>query len=95
MSAEPGAHYGLGLDAYATWTSPIRKPWRHGQPSPAQGGHRRQDPGERPSLELTRAPDRRRRLHRMVERDIGDWLYVRYLKADAGTDRCSTPRSST
>ena len=22
MSAEPGAHYGLGLDAYATWTSP-------------------------------------------------------------------------
>ncbi len=25
MSAEPGAHYGLGLDAYATWTSPIRK----------------------------------------------------------------------
>uniref|UniRef100_UPI002AA0D938 S1 RNA-binding domain-containing protein n=1 Tax=Providencia stuartii TaxID=588 RepID=UPI002AA0D938 len=26
-------------------------------------------------------------LHRMVERDIGDWLYVRYLKAAAGTDQ--------
>ena len=25
ISIEPGPHFGLGLDAYATWTSPIRK----------------------------------------------------------------------
>ncbi|MGG7403403.1 RNB domain-containing ribonuclease, partial [Escherichia coli] len=25
ISTEPGPHFGLGLEAYATWTSPIRK----------------------------------------------------------------------
>ncbi|MGS9169527.1 RNB domain-containing ribonuclease, partial [Salmonella enterica subsp. enterica serovar Infantis] len=25
ISTEPGPHFGLGLEAYATWTSPLRK----------------------------------------------------------------------
>ena len=43
MSAEPG-HYGLGLDAYATWTSPSANTaiW---STIASQSGHRRQDPG--------------------------------------------------
>ncbi len=28
----------------------------------------------------------RRRLNRMAERDVGDWLYARFLKDKAGTD---------
>lgn len=28
----------------------------------------------------------RRRLNRMAERDVGDWLYARYLKPQAGTN---------
>ncbi|MNM34611.1 Exoribonuclease 2 [compost metagenome] len=41
----------------------------------------------RPSQELTEHLTECRRLHRRVERDIGDWLYVRYLQAAAGTDQ--------
>lgn len=29
----------------------------------------------------------RRRLNRMAERDVGDWLYARYLHDKAGTDQ--------
>ncbi|GEK46331.1 exoribonuclease II [Halomonas pacifica] len=79
MSARPGPHFGLGLPAYATWTSPIRK---YGD----MVNHRlikrvlkgEQAPAEA-SLELTEQLTERRRLNRMAERDVKDWLYVRYL----------------
>ncbi|WP_323890066.1 exoribonuclease II [Aeromonas allosaccharophila] len=87
MSSEPGAHYGLGLDAYATWTSPIRKYGDMVNHRLLKAVIAGKTPGERPSQELTEHLTACRRLHRMVERDIGDWLYVRYLKADAGTDK--------
>ncbi len=87
MSSEPGAHYGLGLDAYATWTSPIRKYGDMVNHRLLKAVIAGKTPGERPSQELTEHLTACRRLHRMVERDIGDWLYVRYLKAAAGTDQ--------
>ncbi|MGL6164395.1 MAG: RNB domain-containing ribonuclease, partial [Aeromonas veronii] len=87
MSSEPGAHYGLGLDAYATWTSPIRKYGDMVNHRLLKAVIAGKTPGERPSTELTEHLTACRRLHRMVERDIGDWLYVRYLKAAAGTDQ--------
>ncbi|WP_431023879.1 exoribonuclease II [Halomonas sp. H5] len=79
MSARPGPHFGLGLPAYATWTSPIRK---YGD----MVNHRlikrvlkgEQAPAEA-SLALTEQLTERRRLNRMAERDVKDWLYVRYL----------------
>ncbi|MDN3522517.1 exoribonuclease II [Halomonas ramblicola] len=79
MSAKPGPHFGLGLPAYATWTSPIRK---YGD----MVNHRlikrvlkgEQAPAEA-SLALTEQLTERRRLNRMAERDVKDWLYVRYL----------------
>ncbi|MGJ7460918.1 exoribonuclease II [Halomonas sp. MA07-2] len=79
MSAKPGPHFGLGLAAYATWTSPIRK---YGD----MVNHRlikrvlkgEQAPAEA-SLALTEQLTERRRLNRMAERDVKDWLYVRYL----------------
>ncbi|WP_136247764.1 exoribonuclease II [Halomonas borealis] len=83
MSAKPGPHFGLGLAAYATWTSPIRK---YGD----MVNHRlikrvlkgEQAPAEA-SLELTEQLTERRRLNRMAERDVKDWLYVRFLGAAA------------
>ncbi|MDR5859364.1 exoribonuclease II [Halomonas eurihalina] len=83
MSARPGPHFGLGLSAYATWTSPIRK---YGD----MVNHRlikrvlkgEQAPAEA-SLELTEQLTERRRLNRMAERDVKDWLYVRYLGTHA------------
>ncbi|MFC3282391.1 exoribonuclease II [Litchfieldella rifensis] len=83
MSALPGPHFGLGLAAYATWTSPIRKYGdmvNHrlikrvlkGEGAPAEA-----------SQALTEQLTERRRLNRMAERDVKDWLYVRYLTSAA------------
>ncbi|WP_275556689.1 exoribonuclease II [Mixta sp. Marseille-Q2659] len=85
ISTEPGPHFGLGLEAYATWTSPIRK---YGD----MVNHRllkaiiRGDSASRPNDEVTLKMSERRRLNRMAERDVGDWLYARFLNKAAGTD---------
>ena len=86
ISTQPGPHFGLGLEAYATWTSPIRK---FGD----MINHRllkaiiRGDEAARPDDNLTVIMGERRRLNRMAERDVGDWLYARFLSPSAGTDR--------
>ncbi|CAI0955405.1 Exoribonuclease 2 [Serratia entomophila] len=86
ISTTPGPHFGLGLEAYATWTSPIRK---YGD----MVNHRLlkaiigQQPAEKPQDEVTVQLAERRRLNRMAERDVGDWLYARYLQDKAGTDQ--------
>jgi len=86
ISTEPGPHFGLGLEAYATWTSPIRK---FGD----MVNHRllkaiiRGEQATRPDQAVTVTMSERRRLNRMAERDVGDWLYARYLAPFAATDR--------
>ncbi|MCP1065808.1 exoribonuclease II [Serratia symbiotica] len=86
ISTTPGPHFGLGLEAYATWTSPIRK---YGD----MINHRllkaiiTQQPAEKPQDEVTVQMAERRRLNRMAERDVGNWLYARYLHDKAGTDQ--------
>nr|WP_314984026.1 exoribonuclease II [uncultured Pantoea sp.] len=86
ISTEPGPHFGLGLEAYATWTSPIRK---FGD----MINHRllkaiiRGEQVARPDDALTVTMSERRRLNRMAERDVGDWLYASYLAPFAATDR--------
>ncbi|WP_312978975.1 exoribonuclease II [Atlantibacter sp.] len=85
ISTEPGAHFGLGLEAYATWTSPIRK---YGD----MINHRllkaiiKGETAERPQDDVLTPMAERRRANRMAERDVGDWLYARFLKDKAGTD---------
>ncbi len=85
ISTEPGPHFGLGLEAYATWTSPIRK---FGD----MVNHRllkaiiKGESAQRPPEETTVQMSERRRLNRMAERDVGDWLYARFLEKHAATD---------
>ncbi|EMH4161278.1 exoribonuclease II [Pluralibacter gergoviae] len=85
ISVEPGPHFGLGLDAYATWTSPIRK---YGD----MVNHRllkaiiKGETPTRPQDDITVQMAERRRANRMAERDVADWLYARFLKNSAGTD---------
>ncbi|WJY16827.1 exoribonuclease II [Pectobacteriaceae bacterium CE90] len=85
VSTTPGPHFGLGLEAYATWTSPIRK---YGD----MVNHRllkaiiSGQPTEKPQDDVTVKLSERRRLNRMAERDVSDWLYARFLKEKAGTD---------
>lgn len=86
VSTTPGPHFGLGLDAYATWTSPIRK---YGD----MVNHRllkaiiKGETATRPADELTVKMAERRRQNRMAERDVGDWLYSRFLQKAVGTDQ--------
>ncbi|NKI73775.1 exoribonuclease II [Dickeya sp. CFBP 2040] len=85
ISTVPGPHFGLGLEAYATWTSPIRK---YGD----MVNHRllkaiiTHHSAEKPQDDVTLQLAERRRLNRMAERDVSDWLYARFLKDKAGTD---------
>lgn len=86
VSTEPGPHFGLGLEAYATWTSPIRK---YGD----MINHRllkamiKGEEARRPNDDITVKMGERRRQNRMAERDVGDWLYSRFLQNAAGTDQ--------
>ncbi|PVZ84812.1 exoribonuclease II [Serratia sp. S1B] len=86
ISTTPGPHFGLGLEAYATWTSPIRK---YGD----MVNHRLLKSiitgqlADKPHDELPAQLTERRRLNRIAERDVGDWLYARFLKDKAGSDQ--------
>lgn len=78
FKAEVAPHFGLGISHYATWTSPIRK---YGD----MVNHRlikqvllgKQINAVEESV-LARLQEARRQ-NRLVERDIADWLYARYL----------------
>lgn len=79
MSINPGPHFGMGLDIYATWTSPIRK---YGDMLNLRLLKALIGSGEivRPSEEIQLHLTDRYRQKRMAERDISDWLYARFLK---------------
>lgn len=79
MSARPGPHFGLGLAAYATWTSPIRKYGDMVNHRLIKGVLKGKQPPAEATLALTEQLTERRRLNRLAERDVKDWLYVRYL----------------
>ena len=81
LSTSPAPHFGMGLERYATWTSPIRK---YGD----MINHRllkavllNASANAAASEETTLHLAERRRLNRLAERDVKDWLYVRYLGA--------------
>ncbi|MGP4123136.1 MAG: exoribonuclease II [Sodalis sp. (in: enterobacteria)] len=84
ISAAPGPHFGLGLDAYATWTSPIRK---YGD----MLNHRLLKAligigeAKRPSKDVLFLLAERRRQNRIAEREVRDWLYARFLQPKAGS----------
>lgn len=83
LTTLPQPHFGLGFDVYATWTSPIRK---YGD----MVNHRLlkalivNRPIEPPKEEIIIQLAERRRLNRMAEREVSDWLYARYLAEKIG-----------
>lgn len=81
-STTPAEHYAMGLDAYATWTSPIRKYGdmvNHRLLKAAITGAK---PVQIADEELGEELGQHKRFHRMAERTIGDWLYTMLLAAD-------------
>ncbi|MGL4825907.1 MAG: exoribonuclease II [Vibrionaceae bacterium] len=79
VSLAPKPHFAMGLDCYATWTSPIRK---YGD----MVNHRLlkamllNEHATPPEPGLSELLARQRRLHRLAERDVADWLYVQLLQ---------------
>lgn len=75
---EKAPHFGLGLEGYATWTSPIRK-------YSDMVNHRlikaciANEPCHKPEDSILVRLQEARRQNRLVERDISDWLYSIYL----------------
>ncbi len=82
ISITPAPHYALGLNFYATWTSPIRK---YGD----MINHRlikslicAKEHPRMPNDETLNIMNTARRSNRIAERDVKDWLYVDYLEKD-------------
>lgn len=79
MGNQPLPHYAMGLDIYATWTSPIRK---YGDminhrmlKAHILGKAPEQTADETVGEELAL----HRKHHKIAERNVGDWLYARTL----------------
>ncbi|AWX15630.1 exoribonuclease II [Mergibacter septicus] len=78
FKTELAPHFGLGLEGYATWTSPIRK-------YSDMVNHRlikavlHQQPCQPPEASILARLQEARKQNRLVERDIADWLYAIYL----------------
>ncbi|OCG20878.1 exoribonuclease II [Gilliamella sp. App4-10] len=83
FSTEPQPHFGLGFDAYATWTSPIRK---YGD----MVNHRlikayiRSQELSPPDKEQLKSMNERRKMLRFAERDMAENLYAQYLSDKIG-----------
>lgn len=82
ISITPGSHYALGVENYATWTSPIRK---YGD----MVNHRliksliaNTVKPTLPDEDLLKEMNDARRTNRMAERDVRDWLYVEFLEPE-------------
>ncbi len=79
INHQPGEHFAMGLDIYATWTSPIRK---YGD----MINHRMlkavildKAPVQMPDESIGEELSLHRRHHGMAERNVADWLYARTL----------------
>lgn len=83
ISNKPGPHYALGVENYATFTSPIRK---YGD----MINHRLlkalvlHNDGYKqiPTDTILEQMNLARKVNRIVEREVKDWLYVDYLQSD-------------
>ncbi|OBW94684.1 exoribonuclease II [Gallibacterium salpingitidis] len=78
FKAEAAPHFGLGLNAYATWTSPIRKYCDMVNHRVIKAILSQQPLPQVEESVLVRLQEARKQ-NRLVERDIADWLYCIYL----------------
>ncbi len=76
---EPKPHYAMGLDVYATWTSPIRKYGDMVNHRLLKAHILNVEPMQIPDDKLGEELALHRRHHKIAERTVGDWLYARTL----------------
>ena len=76
---KPLPHYAMGLDIYATWTSPIRKYGDMINHRLLKAHILAKDPVQTADENIGDELVLRRKLHNMAERGVSDWLYTRTL----------------
>lgn len=89
ISVNPEAHFGMGLQQYATWTSPIRKYGDLVNQRLIKAVLARQTP-EPLAENLTQHLAEQRKTQRKAERDIADWLYGTYLARFTDSEQAFT-----
>ncbi|MEZ9131731.1 exoribonuclease II [Vibrio breoganii] len=82
MGNTPAPHFAMGLDIYATWTSPIRKYSDMINHRLLKAVILNKEPVQTPDDEVGDELAIHRKHHRMAERKVSDWLYARTLKQD-------------
>ncbi|OBT09411.1 exoribonuclease II [Vibrio sp. UCD-FRSSP16_10] len=82
MGNTPAPHFAMGLDIYATWTSPIRKYSDMINHRLLKAVILDKAPVQIPDDEVGDELALHRKYHRMAERKVSDWLYARTLKQD-------------
>lgn len=75
----PLPHYAMGLDVYATWTSPIRKYGDMINHRMLKAHILNKEPVQRPDETVGEELALHRKHHNIAERTVGDWLYARTL----------------
>jgi exoribonuclease-2 len=80
MSPVPGPHFGMGLDYYATWTSPIRKYGDMINHRLIKSAITNTEKPRIPSDEVIESMNLSKKSNRAAERQVKDWLYMDYLK---------------
>ena len=73
-------HFAMGLDIYATWTSPIRKYGDMINHRLLKAHILNKAPQQTPDNDLGDELSIHRKHHKIAERNIADWLYVRTLQ---------------
>ncbi|CAM5222596.1 exoribonuclease II [Alishewanella longhuensis] len=86
ISLHPDAHFGMGLQHYATWTSPIRKYGDLINQRLIKAVLAQQTP-EPLAESLTQHLAEQRKTQRKAERDIADWLYGHYFARFTGSEQ--------
>ncbi len=82
ISSVPGPHYALGVNNYATWTSPIRKYGDMINHRLIKSTLLEYYSAKKPDATIAKSINEARKINRTVERDVKDWLYIDYLYPD-------------
>ena len=76
---QPLPHYAMGLEVYATWTSPIRKYGDMINHRMLKAHILNKEPVQQPDETVGEELALHRKHHKIAERNVADWLYARTL----------------
>ncbi|MGX9416671.1 exoribonuclease II [Vibrio sp. WJH972] len=83
---QPLPHFAMGLDVYATWTSPIRKYGDMINHRMLKAHILGKEPVQVPDETVGEELALHRKHHRMAERNVSDWLYARTLAEEPANE---------